>query len=181
MRLNDLLKDLRYYYKSADEVGKIILTCGLTAAGAVAVGGMFPILAIPAFIVSSVGAVWAMYGKICKCLEIPIRKNILKVLASAALSNIAANLAGVFAVEIVTAMIPGIGSAAGAAATFACIYLAGIMFTETLLAFAEKGQVGNDLGSVSERTLKSEIKSHTPTKEDVKDARSSFEHNYSAN
>jgi len=179
MKLNYLLKNLKYYYKSADKVEKIILNCALTAAGATAVGGLVPILTLPAIIVSCVGAVWAMYIQICKCLEIPIGENILKVLASAALSNIAANLIGVFAVEIITAVIPGVGSVAGAAATFGCIYLAGMMFMEMLLAFAKKGKVGSVLGSVSSSEFKAEIKNHTPTKEDAKDARNSFNSNYS--
>lgn len=178
MRLDHLLKNLKYYYKSADKVEKIILNCALTAAGATAVGGLVPILALPAMIISCVGAVWTMYIKICKCLDIPIGENILKVLATAALSNIATNLISVFAVELITAAIPGIGSLAGAAATFGCIYLAGIMFMEMILAFAKKGKVGDDLGHVSQQVLKSEIKNHTPTKEDVKDARHSFDDNY---
>lgn len=180
MKLNIVAKYLSQYYKSADEAVQIILNCALVAAGATAVGGLFPVLALPAMIVSCVGAVWTMYIKICQCLHIPIGENILKVLASAALSNIATNLISVFAVELITAAIPGIGSLAGAAATFGCIYLAGMMFMEMLLAFAKKGTVGNDLGKVSQQTLKTEIKNHTPTKEDVKDARQSFDDNYTA-
>lgn len=178
MRLNDAARYLKGYYKSADEAVQTILNCAMVAAGATAVGGLFPILALPAMIVSCVGAVWTMYIKICKCLEIPLGENILKVLASAALSNIATNLIGVFAVELITAAIPGIGSLAGAAATFGCIYLAGMMFMEMLLAFAKKGKVGNDLGGVSQQDLKAEIQNHTPTREDVKDARHSFDDHY---
>ena len=178
MKLKDLVRNLKYYYKTADEVEQIILNCAMAAAGASAVGGLVPVLALPAMIVSCVGAVWTMYVKICNCLKIPIGENILKVLASAALSNIATNLIGVFAVELITAVIPGIGSLAGAAATFGCIYLAGMMFMETLLAFAKKGKVGRNLGDISQQALKSEIQNHTPTKDDVKDARRSFDKNY---
>lgn len=178
MRLQDAVKSLKYYYKDADEAEKIILNCAMVAAGATAVGSLVPFLALPSMIVSCVGAVWTMYIKICLCLEIPIGANILKVLASAALSNITTNLVGVFAVELLTAAIPGIGSLAGAAATFGCIYLAGMMFMGMLLSFAEKGKVGEDLKDVSQQDLKAEIKNHTPTREDVKDARHSFDDNY---
>ena len=178
MKLTYLLKDLGRYYKHADKVEQIIINCALTAAGAAAVGGFFPVLALPAMIVSCVGAVWTMYIQICKCLDIPIGDNILKVLASAALSNSAANLVGVFAVEIVTAFIPGIGCVAGAAATFGCIYLAGMMFMEMILAFAKKGKVGSALGSISEKDLKDEIENHTPTKADAKDACHSYKNNH---
>lgn len=179
MRLQDVARCLKVYYKDADEAQQIILNCAMVAAGAAAVGGWVPVLALPSIIISCFGAVWAMYIEVAKCLDIPIGKNLLKVLASAALSNIATNLVGVFAVELVTAVIPGIGSLAGAAATFGCVYLAGMMFMQMLLAFAKKGKVGNDLRHVSQQVLKSEIKNHTPTREDVKDARHSFDGNYS--
>ena len=178
MRLQDAVRALRYYYKDAGEAEQIILSCAAVAAGSAAVGGMVPVLALPAMIVSCVGAVWAMYIQICKCLEIPIGKNILRVLASAALSNIATNLIGCFAIELITVAIPGVGCLAGAAATFGCIYLAGMMFMQMLLAFAKKGQIGSDLENMSEAELKSTIKKQTPTKEDVKDARHSFDDNY---
>lgn len=181
MRLQDVAKSLKYYYKGADEAVQTILNCALVAAGSVAVGGMFPVLALPSIIVSSVGAVWAMYIKVAKCLDIPISQNVLKVLASAALSNIATNLVGVFAVELVTAMIPGIGSLAGAAATFGCVYLAGMMFMEMLLAFAKIGKTGDDLGGISKGQLQDELRNHTPSREDVKDAREFFDRNHAKN
>lgn len=181
MRLNDIARYLEQYYKGADDAVKIIMDCAMVAAGATAVGGLFPVLALPAMIVSCVGAVWTMYIKLCKCLDVPIGKNILKVLASAALSNIATNLISVFAVELITIAIPGIGSLAGAAATFGCIYLAGVMFMAMLLSFAKKGTVGSDMGNVSAKKLKDELKNHTPSEDDVKDARKSFEDNYPRN
>ena len=49
---------------------------------------------------------------------------------------------------------------------------------EMLLAFAKKGKAGSALGSVSAGEFKSEIKNHTPTKADAKDARKSFDRNY---
>ena len=179
MALQEVIRALTIYYANADEAEKTIMNCAVVAAGAAAVGGFIPILELPALIVSSVGAVWAMYVKVCERLGIRIRKNILKVLASAALSNIAANLISVFAVELVTCMIPGIGAAAGAAATFACVYLAGLMFMNMLLALAKKGQTAHDLENVSEETLKSVLAGQTPTKKDVKDAKNTFKQNYS--
>ena len=161
MKLNIVAKYLSCYYKNASEAVQIIMNCALVAAGATAVGGMFPFLALPSMIISCFGAVWTMYLKICLCLNIPIGENILKVLASAALSNIASNLVGVFAVELITAAIPG------------------MMFMEMLLAFAKKGTVGSDLGNVTQKDFQSEIKKHTPTREDVKDTRNVFDQNYS--
>lgn len=75
-------------------------------------------------------------------------------------------------------MIPGIGAAAGAAATFSCVYLAGLMFMNTLLAFAKKGKVASDLEYVSEEEFKSALAGQTPTKKNVKEAKTAFQQNY---
>lgn len=174
MMLRDVVYGLKIYYSQASEAEKIVVNSAVLAAGASTVGGFVPFLEIPMVIISCVGAVWAMYISLCDCLNIPIGKNILKVLASAALSNIAANLASVFAVELITCMIPGIGAAAGAAATFACVYLAGIMFLTMILALAKGGMIAKDLGGVSEKEFKSVLANQTPTKENVKEAKNAF-------
>lgn len=177
MNLKLILRNLTDYYKNAEEAEKIIISCALTAAGAAAVGGIIPILAIPSLIISCVGAVWAMYIQLCKCLEIPIKDNILKVLASAALSNIATNLIGVFAAEIIVTFIPGAGVVANAAVTFACIYLAGLMFMKMILVFARQGRVGNDFVTITEDDLKTTISKQTPTKEEARQANAVFKDN----
>lgn len=179
MLLREVVYGLKFYYSQASEAEKIVVNAATVAAGASAVGGAIPFLELPAMIISCAGAVWAMYIRICNCLNIPIGKNILKVLASAALSNIAANLASLFAVELITCMIPGIGSAAGAAATFACVYLAGIMFLNMILALAKKGVTAEDLGAVSEKDFKSVLADQTPTRENVKEAKKAFKKNAS--
>lgn len=179
MRLNDVLRYLKVYYKGVDGVEKTIINCAITAAGASAVGGFFPVLAIPATIVSCFGAVWTMYVSLCKQLEIPIGENILKVLASAALTNLTMNLLGSIAIELVAAFIPGVGSVASAAITFASVYLAGMMFMNMLLALAKKGKVGADLNNMSQDDLKHHMQQQTPTKEDLKDAKVAFNSNYS--
>lgn len=178
MNLKAITDDLQAYYDSADEAEKIIINCALTAAGAAAVGGIFPVVATLSMIVSCVGAVWAMYIQLCKCLKIPMKDNILKVLASAALSNIASNLIGVFAVEIITTFVPGVGIVANAAVTFVCIYLAGLMFMKMLLLLARQGKVGKDLQAMSEADLKSTITKQTPTKEEAMQANQIFKENY---
>lgn len=67
-------------------------------------------------------------------------------------------------------MIPGIGSAAGAAATFACVYLTRIMFLNMILALAKKGVVVENLGTVSEKDLKSVLADQTPTRKNASEA-----------
>ena len=178
MNLRMVTSALKVYYSNANEAERIIMDCGMVAAGAAAVGGIIPILEIPAMIISCVGAVWTMYVQLCKVLGIKIGDNLLKVLASAALSNIATNLIGIFAIELVACFVPGLGMAAGALITFACIYLAGIMFMNMILAFAKKGVSSNEFSSLSEGDLKNILNSQTPSKDDVKQAKKIFKENY---
>ena len=86
---------LKAYYSNAENTEKIILNCALVAASADLVGGAIPGLAIPAVITSCFGAIWVMYGKLCKELGISLKDNTLKILARAAITNIAMNLTGV--------------------------------------------------------------------------------------
>lgn len=178
MRMSDLLRYLEVYYKGAEEAEKIIINCALTAAAAAAVGGFVPALSLPAMIISCFGAVWMMYAQLCDCLGIPFQENILKTLASAALSNIATNLIAVFVVELLTAFIPGIGSVSGAAVTFACVYLAGLMFMKMLLAFARMGKTGDALGSMTPGNASSYMKQCGVSKDDVKNAKDAFNQNF---
>lgn len=178
MNLRMVISALKVYYSNANDAEKIIMDCGMVAAGAAAVGGIIPILEIPAMIISCVGAVWTMYIQLCKALGISIGDNLLKVLASAALSNIATNLVSIFAFELVTCFIPGLSMAAGALVTFACVYLAGIMFMNMILAFAKKGVSSDGFSSLSEGDLKNILNSQTLNKNDVKQAKKVFKENY---
>lgn len=178
MDINVLAKELKAFYSNADEAVRTIINCALVAAGASAVGGLIPALEIPAIIVSCIGAVWSMYIKICKILNIRIGDNLLKVLASAALSNIATNLVGIFAMEILVCFIPGLASISGALITFASVYLAGQMFMAMLLAFANRGKTGAALEGISTEDMQTVLNEQTPTKADVKNAKKVFHENY---
>ena len=150
---------LKAYYANAEETEKIILSCALTAAGADAVGGLIPGLAVPMIVVSCMGAVWAMYGSICAKLNISIKGNVLKILARAALANIVANLGGFLAAYLVATFIPGAGVAASALLTFATVYLAGYIFLQMLLKLAQKSRDPHTFRDIDERDMKDTIKS----------------------
>lgn len=150
---------LKAYYANAEETERIILSCALAAAGADAVGGLFPVLSVPMLVVSCMGAVWAMYGSICAKLNITIKGNVLKILARAALSNIIANLGGFLAAYLVAAFVPVAGAAASAMLTFATVYLAGYIFLQMLLKLAQKSSDPYTFSDIDESCMKDTIKS----------------------
>ena len=88
-------------------------------------------LSIIATITSCFGAVWVMYGKLCAVLGISLKENVLKILARAALANIAANLGAALIAMFAGMFIPGASVVVSAAVAFIAVYLAGVVFLGT--------------------------------------------------
>ena len=165
---------LKQYYDNADETTKIIMKAALTAAGADAVGGAIPGLAIPATIISCFGAVWVMYGAICRKLGISMKDKALKLLARAALANIAANLGGAIAALIAGMLVPGGSVVASAVVSFLTVYLAGLVFLKTLAKMAAASSDPNTFSDMSEGDMKRAMKEAKVTKEDLESARKAY-------
>lgn len=174
MSMSAELNSLSKNYASAEDVNNIIKQSAAAAAAASVAGTLIPGIAIPALIVECVGAVWVMYFRLCDCLGFHISKNTAKALASAALSNIAANLAGVFAAEFIGLLIPGLSIPAGIAATYATVYLAGLVFVKMVNHFAAKGIVGNELDNMSEDAFKEVLVKQAVDRNDVREGKASY-------
>ncbi len=172
-----LAKQLEHYYVNADQSEKIIINCAMFAAGADAVGGIIPGLAIPATITSCVGTVWVMYKKLCDNLGISIKENTLKILARAALSNIAANLGGSLIAMFASMFIPGASILVSAAVAFIAVYLAGIVFLNLILKMAENSSDPYTFSDMSEREMKDTVKQTKLSKDDLKAAKEVFDQN----
>ena len=136
-----LVRELKEYYSHAEDTEKVVINCALVAAGADAVGGVIPGLAIPATIASCFGAVWVMYGKLCSTLGISLKENVLKILARVALANITANLGGALIATFVGMFIPGASIFVAAAVSFITVYLAGVVFLALILKMAKRVRI----------------------------------------
>ena len=174
-----LLNGLKCHYNNAEETEKNIITCAFTAATADDLGGAIPGLAVVTTIISCVGAVWVMYGKLCSCLWIKMRDNTLKLLARAALANIAGNLASVLLSMAATLLIPGGSIAASAIITFLVVYLAGLAFLQMVLNLAEKSNDPYAFSDISDGEMKRKMKETKFTAEDLEAAKQSFQENRS--
>lgn len=175
--IKDVAYALRSYYPNADNTEKIILECALVGAGADAVGGIIPGLAIPATITACFGTVWVMYGRLAKELGISLKDNVLKLLARAALSNIAANLGGVLIGAFAAMFIPGGSILASAAIAFVTIYLAGLVFLKMILKLAQTSSDPYTFSDMNENTMKNAMNDMKVTKEDLKAAKNSYKEN----
>lgn len=136
--MKEIIYALKVYYSNAEEVEKIIINCALVAAASDVVGSIIPGVALISLVVSCVGAVWVMYAEICKALGIKFSENMLKILARAVLSNLAANAAALVGGGIVATFIPGFSVAASAVLVFVCVYLAGMLFAQMLAKLAKQ-------------------------------------------
>ena len=172
------LKELTYavktYYPNAERTEQIIINCALTAAGANVVGGIIPGLAVPATIVSCVGAVWTMYVKLCRELKISLTDNALKLIARAAVSNIAANLGSVIAASFIGLFIPGASILAAAAVGFVTVYLAGIIFLQLILKLAAKSSDRHSFSDITVSEMEQEASNVTVTKDDLLKAKAAY-------
>ena len=168
---------LRSYYADAEETEKIIIDCALVAAGADAVGSIIPGLSIPATIITCFGAVWVMYGKLCDKLGISLKKNMLKLLARAALANITANLGGAILGLLAGMMIPGGSILASAAVAFLTIYLAGLVFLQLVLKLAKQSNDPYSFSDISASEMQKALKETKVGIEDLEAARQAYEAN----
>jgi hypothetical protein len=166
---------LKDYYPNADETEKVIINCALVAAGADAVGGVLPGLAVPATIIACFGTVWVMYGQLCGKLGISLKENVLKLLARAALANIAANLGGVIAGVAAGMLIPGASILASALVSFLTVYLAGLVFLQLIGKLAEKSSDPRSFSDLSPSEMKKTVRETKVSKDDLNAARKAYE------
>ena len=165
---------LKVFYANADDANKVIMTAALTAAGADAIGGAIPGLAIPATVISCFGAVWVMYGVICKTLGITMKDKALKLLARAALANIVANLGGALAALVAGMLVPGGSILASAIVAFLTVYLAGLVFLKTLAKLAAASSDPYTFSDMTEGDMKQAMKETKVSRDDLEAARNAY-------
>ena len=144
-QLTAIIKQMKPYIlsKAANAESKaerIILTQSVAAATAGLASGFLPGAGAVIAVVTSTGAIWSMYYRLCQELEIKISQNILKALSSAILTNIATNLGILLVGELAASFIPGVAVAVSAAACYGITYLAGYLFMKLLVDLFKAGK-----------------------------------------
>lgn len=136
----ELMKAVSVYYESGEYVkpfqSKELADCVVQHSAAVGISAMGAgVLPGAGSVVAAglcVAAIWRMYIKICKIIGVPFGKNKLKALASAALTNVATQLAAVYALQLASSFIPGAGVITGGIVNFAATYFSGLIFLMVL-------------------------------------------------
>ena len=126
-------------------VGVSAMAAGiLPGAGSVAAAGL------------AVAAIWRMYIKICQIIGVPFGKNKLKAISSAALTNIATQMAGVYAIQLASSLIPGAGIVTSGVVNFATTYIAGLVFLMVLTRLFKTQR--QDVENMSDEELVKSVK-----------------------
>ncbi len=173
--LKGAIMTLSKHYERAEETEKIILQCAFAATVADMVGGSIPFLAVPATIVSCFGVVWVMYGRLCKELGITLKEHVLKLLAKAALANIAANLGGAIVALVAGMFVPGVSGLASALVAFIAVYLAGYVFLCLIAQMAEVSRDPHSFSDISEKEMKEKLHKTKVTTDDLNAAKRAFD------
>jgi len=126
-----------------EQVGRIVEQHAVASAVA-ATASIFPGAGPTVAVVAQTAAVYTMYVRINRALGVSLSKNKLKSLATAVVSNIAANAASYIAgIVIATGLsfIPGVGSAASA------MIIAGLGYATMVVAALSYSSILNAIGT----------------------------------
>lgn len=132
----NLLQEMIDYYVSgeytkpfsSEELADCVINHAAAAGIAAMAGSVIPGIGASIVTVGTTAAVWRMYIKMAKMIGTNLKEKTLKVIASAAISNLAMNAA----VYILLSFVPGVGTFAGGVINFASVYTAGLIFLTAL-------------------------------------------------
>lgn len=131
------IADLLKGYVDEQTIEKVILVVknySLAAGAAAGAAEIIPGGAVVAS-VATVGFIWGMYYKICKEINLDLKKTMLKAIASAMATNMAAYYGGMVAMNVIFNLIPGLnvgGAVLGAVLQFGMVYASGVLFIMVL-------------------------------------------------
>ena len=139
-----------------EEMMSLVKTHAAGAAASMMAAGAIPGAGSAIALGIETGFVWSMYYRICTRLKINIKKNVLKSLGSALITNLGASVASELIAGTVLSFFPGIGSLGAAAVNglmgYSITYYSGIVFMNLLTRVFK---AGGSLENMTEEEMKS--------------------------
>lgn len=130
-------------YITGEELVSLVKTHSAGAAASMMAAGAVPGAGSTIAMGIEIGFVWSMYYRICGKLKINIKKNVLKSLGSALITNMGAAVASELIAGTVLSLIPGIGTIGAAAVNglmgYSLTYYSGIVFMNLLTRVFKAG------------------------------------------
>ena len=129
-------------------------------------------------VATATGFIWTMYGRINSKLGVPIGKNILKTVASALCTNLAAYMAATFVGSTLASLLPGLGSVAAAgingAMVFALTWVSGLLYLKLLTILAVKHVSFETISAAEMKATMKEVVAGENIKSLLKEAKGIF-------
>ncbi len=129
-------------------------------------------------VATATGFIWTMYGRINSKLGVPIGKNILKTVASALCTNLAAYMAATFVGSTLASLLPGLGSVAAAgingAMVFALTWVSGLIYLKLLTVLAVKHVSFESISTEEMKATMKEVIAGENIKSLLKEAKNMF-------
>lgn len=124
------------------------------------------------------GFIWSMYYRINAKLGIPFAKNILKSVATAVGTNLAAYAVGSIAISAVISFVPGLGSIGAdlimAGISYAMTFSSGLIYLKVLSRLAHANTDFSDIGEKELKDTAKEVMAEEDIKGMMKEAKGMF-------
>ncbi len=163
---------------SYDEMMSLVKSHAAGAAASMMAAGTLPGVGGVVAAGIEVSFVWSMYYRICTKLGLNVKKNLIKGLGSAFVTNIAASIAALLVAGTVLSMVPGIGTAGATALDglmgYSVTYYSGIIFMNLLVRLFKAGKsINSCTADELKRMMKQESES-TSFRQIRKEAQQAF-------
>lgn len=170
------------HQSGAEAMGKKIATIvekHAIGTSAAALGSAWlPGVGSSASMVACAGFIWSMYYRINTQLGIPFAKNILKSVATAIGTNLAAGAVGALAISSAFSFIPGLGSIGAsmimAGTCYATTFASGLVYLKVLTRLAQSNADFSNIGEAELKATAKEVMDHEDIKGMMKEAKSQF-------
>lgn len=129
---------------SYDELMHMVKSHAAGAAASMMASGALPGVGSSIAAGIEISFVWSMYYRICTKLGLSVKKELIKGLGSAFVTNMAAAIAGQLIAGTVLSIIPGIGTVGAAAVNglmgYSVTYYSGVIFMNLLVRLFKAGK-----------------------------------------
>lgn len=163
---------------TVDELMKIVKTHAAGAAASMMATGALPGVGSTIAAGIEIGFVWSMYYRICTKLGINVKKDLVKTLGSAFVTQIAGSVAAQLIAGTVLSIIPGIGSIGAVAVLglmgYSVTYYSGIIFMNLLVRIFKAGKSMEEYSAEELKVLLKQEGAQTSFRDVKQEAKQAF-------
>lgn len=163
---------------TGSDLMKIVKTHAAGAAASMMATGALPGVGSTIASMIEISFVWSMYYRLCKKMGIDIKKELLKSLGSAVVTNTAASVASSLIAGTVLSIVPGIGTMGAVAVLglmgYSITYYSGFLFMELLFHVFKAGKSFKNYSMEEIRNILKEAGKKTSFKEIRQEAKEAF-------